>query len=266
MSLIDLRRLLTSLVMPLPVGFGLALGAGSAALLLGRYPRLRRMAATLAAGGVLLIAIAAMPWTALSLLRGLEADYPPRPAAACGGAGGPVDAIVVLGGAVSPQLAGDARARLHRGSDRIREAALLFHAGCAPRLLVSAGGGVDPPAVASEAEAIRALLAEWGVPATATIFEDDSRTTGENARYSRLALADAGPQPRILLVSSAWHLRRAVPLFEREGFMVVPVGADYRSLAPCAGLQCVLPDSGALDATGMAWKEYLAYWVQVRGR
>lgn len=260
MDLIDLRRLLTQLAMPLPVGLGLTLLAGGLALVV-RSPRWRRALLALACSGLLLLWVAALPWTAHTLMHGLESAYPPRPAAACGGATAPVDAIVVLGGAVAPQLAGDARARLHRGSDRVREAALLFHAGCAPRLLASAGGGIHWPAIASEAEAMRALLLEFGVPEGALLVEDQSRTTFENARYSAELL---GERPRILLVSSAWHLRRAVPLFERAGFEVLPVGTDYRSLAGCSGWLCLLPGSGPLDTTGLAWKEYLGYWVQVR--
>lgn len=49
---------------------------------------------------------------------------------------------VVLGGAVQPLLVGEERPRLHRDSDRVWEAARLWHAGCAPRVLVSAGGKV----------------------------------------------------------------------------------------------------------------------------
>lgn len=263
MDRIDLHRLLTQLVMPLPLALGLLLMASATALLSARR---QQWAVALVGAGALLLWVASMPWTALTLLRGLEAPYPPRPAAACGGASVPVDAIVVLGGAVAPQLIGDARGRLHRGSDRVREGALLFHAGCAPRLLVSAGGGIGDDAVASEAHAIRALLTEFGIPESALILEDSSRTTAENARYSAERLAQSGARPRILLVTSAWHLRRAVLLFEHAGFEVLPVGADYRSLAGCGGLSCVLPDSGALDATGMAWKEYLGYWVQTQRR
>ncbi len=262
MDLLELRRLLTALVMPLPFGLGLAIGAGGLALLLRRRPRGRRWACLMAASGILLLWIAAMPWTAGWLMRSLESPYPPRPAAECGGAID-VDAIVVLGGAVSPQLGGDARARLHRGSDRIREAALLYHAGCAPQLLVSAGGGVQAPAIRSEADAIRALLLELGVPEAATIIEDQSRSTAENARYSAALLDKDGKAPRILLVTSAWHLRRATPLFRNAGFDVVPVGSDYRSLARCSGLSCLFPDTGALDASSAAWKEHLGYWIQI---
>lgn len=267
MSLLELRRLLTSLLMPLPVGLGLALAGGAAALYLGGRPRLRRGARLLALAGLLLIWLAAMPWTAQSLMRGLESDYPPRPSAACGGANAPVDAIVLLGGAVAPPLLGDLRGRLHGGSDRVREAARLFHAGCAPKVLISAGGEWKPPVIGTEAQEIVDLLGEWGVPAEALIVEDGSRTTGENARQSRAILAgdpaSAGPV-RILLVTSAWHLRRALPLFEAQGFAVLPVGADYRGFSACAGLRCVLPDGSALNVSSLACREHLGYWVQAR--
>ena len=69
----------------------------------------------------------------------LEGPYPPVVAADCPRA----DAIVVLGGAVQPLLVGEIRPRLHRGSDRVWEAARLWHAGCAPRVLVSAGGLIE---------------------------------------------------------------------------------------------------------------------------
>ena len=46
---------------------------------------------------------------------------------------------------------------------------------------------------------------------------------------------------RLLLVTSAWHLRRAVALFEQEGFAVQPVGADDRSFPSCRGLRCWVP-------------------------
>lgn len=253
--------------MPLPVGLALALAGGAAALGLGRRPRLRRVAVLLAVAGLLLIWLAAMPWTAQTLMRGLESDYPPRPSTACGGADAPVDAIVLLGGAVAPPLLGDLRGRLHAGSDRVREAARLFHAGCAPRLLISAGGEWKPPVIGTEAQEIVDLLGEWGVPAEALIVEAGSRTTGENAQRSR-ALLPAEPTSsrpvRILLVTSAWHLRRATPLFEAQGFAVLPVGADYRGFAACAGLRCVLPDSGALKNSGLAWREHLGHRMQAR--
>ncbi|WP_295588328.1 hypothetical protein [uncultured Lamprocystis sp.] len=60
-------------------------------------------------------------------------------------------------------------------------------------------------------------------------------------------------------------LRRAVALFTRAGFTVFPVGADYRSLDGCRRSECWLPKTEALEATALALKEFLGYWVQVTG-
>ena len=251
---LDLQRLLTALIMPLPLGLGLALGG---LILLWRA---RRVGWLLVGGGLGAIALASSPLVAGALLASLEQAYPPRAAAQCR----PADAIVLLGGAVQPLVAGDVRPRLHRGSDRVWEAARLYHAGCAPRVLVSAGGRIEPPLRAPETEAIAALLVDLGVPRAALVLEAESRNTQDNAAFSRAALAPLGAE-RVLLVTSAWHLRRAVALFEGEGFAVLPVGADYRSFRTCRGIECGVPSVGALEATGLAIKEYLGYWVQVKG-
>ena len=60
-------------------------------------------------------------------------------------------------------------------------------------------------------------------------------------------------------------VRRAVALFARAGFEVVPVGADYRAFGACRGLDCWVPSAGALETTGLAIKEWLGYGIQVAG-
>ncbi len=159
---LDLQRLITALIMPLPFGLMLA--------------------------GVGLVVLAALPGVAQALMAALERPYPPRPAAACLLA----DAIVVLGGAVQPLLVVDERPRLHRDSDRVWDAARPWHAGCAPRVLVSAGGKVEPPVAATESQTIAALLTNLKVPATALVLEADSRTTQGNTAFSRERLAPGG--------------------------------------------------------------------------
>lgn len=254
MDWLDLQRLLTSLILPLPLGLGLsALGL----LLLWRL-RSRWAGALLIGFGVGVIALAATPLVAERLMGSLEAPYPPLVAADCPRA----DAIVLLGGAMRPRLRDDLRPRLHRGSDRIWEAARLYRAGCAPLLVVSAGGGVEPPFRGSEIDGIADLLGDLGVPRQALLLEAESRNTQGNAAFSRAILEPLGAD-RVLLVTSAWHLRRAAALFEREGFDVIPVGADYRSSRTCRGLGCWLPSVDALEVSGLAVKERLGLLLQV---
>ncbi|QVL50065.1 MAG: YdcF family protein [Thiocapsa sp.] len=92
------------------------------------------------------------------------------------------------------------------------------------------------------------------MPRSAILSESQSRNTRGNAEASRALVEPLGID-RVLLVTSAWHLRRAVPLFERVGFEVIPVGADYRALGTCSGPACWLPSFDALGLTSMAWKD-----------
>ncbi|MBK1620611.1 hypothetical protein CKO42_19690 [Lamprobacter modestohalophilus] len=250
-----MQRFATALVMPLSLG--LLLGLAGLVLVW----RVRWLGVFVAGLGLGLIGACSLPAVATALMSQLERDYPPQAAADCE----PADAILVLGGAVQPLLIGDLRPRLHRGSDRVWEAARLYHAGCASQVVVSAGGKLEPPIAAPEAEAIAELLTALGVPRSALRLETESRNTLGNARSSREVLDSSGTR-RVLLVTSAWHLRRAVAIFEQAGFDVVPVGADYRSISSCRGLQCWLPSAGALEASGLALKEFLGYLVQVQLR
>lgn len=253
MGLLDLQRLVTALMMPLALGLGLVLVGG----LIRGGKAARRLGALLAGSGIGLVWVAALPFTAQYLMGKLESAYPPMAATDCPRA----DAILVLGGALQPLLEGDVTPRLNRGSDRVWVAARLYRAGCAARIVVSAGGVMGPPLRAPETEAIAGFLVDLGVPVSALVLEAESRNTRGNAAFSRLLLAPMGID-QVLLVTSAWHLRRAVPLFEREGFEVFPVGADYRSVSRCRGIWCWIPDAGALDASSLAVKEYLGYVVQ----
>ena len=112
---LDLQRLLTSLIMPLPLGLGFAI---IGLILLWRA---RRVGWLLIGSGVGVIALASSPLIAEALMASLEQAYPPQAAAQCR----PADAIVLLGGAVQPWVEGDARPRLQRSSDRVWEASGL---------------------------------------------------------------------------------------------------------------------------------------------
>ena len=241
----------------MPLALGLMLGAVGLT-----FVWRARWFGVLAIGcGLGLIGISSLPAVAESLMAGLEAGYPPRESGDCPRA----EAIVVLGGAIAPVLEGDLYPRLHRGSDRLLEAARLYRAGCAPVVAISSSALVLAPYRGSETAAMADLLADLGVPRSAMVLEAQGRNTQGNAAFSKTLLQSLGIR-RVLLVSSAWHLRRAAALFAREGFEVLPVGADYRSFRACRGLECWVPSVGALEASGLAVKEYLGYWAQVGSR
>jgi uncharacterized SAM-binding protein YcdF (DUF218 family) len=76
--------------------------------------------------------------------------------------------------------------------------------------------------------AVGAYLTEAGVAPSRIILEGQSRNTEENARFSAELLKPT-PDQTWVLVTSAYHMPRAVGLFRRAGFQVVPYPVDYRT-------------------------------------
>ena len=89
---------------------------------------------------------------------------------------------------------------------------------------VIACGGVTPGHARAEADALAALLAKEGVPQERIIQEDRSQDTMGNMRFSAKLLGGAKGK-RVLVVTSDYHLRRAVWTARRVGFRARGSGA-----------------------------------------
>jgi uncharacterized SAM-binding protein YcdF (DUF218 family) len=234
---------------------GLACCLAGLALALAWRRRLRSSMA-LAALAFVWLGVWSMPMVSHWLGNCIEQQYPQVPIASLAKA----PAIVVLGGAVSPPRLGGSEIDLHSAADRVWYAARLFHAGKAPLLILS--GGYDPERlVFSEARAMATFLADLGVPAQAMVLEEQSRNTRQNAANSAALLKARGIN-RILLVTSALHMPRAMALFTAQGLQVIAAPTDFEaSQAPPPGILAWLPDAQALDASGRAMKELVGKGV-----
>jgi uncharacterized SAM-binding protein YcdF (DUF218 family) len=131
------------------------------------------------------------------------------------------DAIVVLGSRVYP--GGRPGPSLTR---RALHAAALYAQGLAPRVVCT--GGQGDATVPSEAQVACELVASQGVPASALLLEDRSRSTEENALYTAALLAPLGAR-RVLIVSDSYHLFRAQVLFRQAGLDPVTSPAGGRA-------------------------------------
>ena len=184
----------------------------------------------------------------------LEAQYPPLPLAGVPTA----QAVVVLGGAMEPPDGVRPWPNLSQGADRVWHASRLFLAGKAPVVLLS--GGSDLTEVAQpEALAMRQFMLDLGVPAAALLTEELSRNTRQNAEMSAKLLRERGIQ-KVLLVTSALHMRRAVKLFEQQGLEVHAVATDHE-VGSRNGRLPWLPDANSLDGSARAIKEFVGYWA-----
>jgi len=197
------------------------------------------------------------------LLHTLEDQYPDKGIEAVPEA----QAIVVLGGALK-MPAGDHRGSgLDQAADRLLVAFRLYRAGKAPLIVCSGGNNPLGSYVGRpESQGVCELLHEWGVPTEALLVEGSSINTRENALESRALLAERGVA-RIVLVTSASHMPRAVATFEKVGFEVEPAPADFRVGwgTPHPVLKWVPSPLGLLNAS-VAIHEWVGLWIyRLRG-
>lgn len=113
---------------------------------------------------------------------------------------------------------------------RLDHAAALYRAGRVKRILVT--GGISPEDQISEAAAGGAYLLVSGVPMSAILKEDRSRTTRQNIANAAQVLGPLRTKS-VLIVSDPLHMRRAMAMAEAEGFEALPSPTPttrYRSL------------------------------------
>lgn len=106
------------------------------------------------------------------------------------------------------------------------------------------------------------FLNDLGVPDNALLLEGESRTTRQNAAFTAAILRARGLE-RIILVTSASHMPRALALFEGQGLQVTPASADHRTMAGHSQQPVLrwLPDPDALGASSRALKEIVGRQV-----
>ena len=136
------------------------------------------------------------------------------------------DVIIMLGGGAmpdSPDVAG-VGALCASPANRLLTAVRLQRKLGVPILL---SGGQVYEDTGAEAKIARRILIDLGVPESKILVETRSINTTQNARYSAEILRAQGlTQP--ILVTSAFHMKRAVLNFKKQGIDVVPYPADYQ--------------------------------------
>jgi uncharacterized SAM-binding protein YcdF (DUF218 family) len=141
-----------------------------------------------------------------------------------------VDGVIVLGGALDVKRSHwRGRPELSEAADRV--AGLLELARCYPdaKVVFTGGTGALLDIRHREADLIPNLLDRMGSTADRLVLERDSRNTHENAVFSK-ALAEPRPGEVWFLVTSAFHMPRAVGAFRSNGWEVIPYPVDYRSI------------------------------------
>jgi uncharacterized SAM-binding protein YcdF (DUF218 family) len=233
----------------LPSNFLITIGLVGLVLLCTRFTRL---ASWLVVTSIALLAIAGLSPLGNVLLLPLEQRFPPWDPSH-----GAPDGIVVLGGALSPEIsAARGAVALNESAERITVAVELARRYPNARIIFSGGnaallgeGGLEAAFAVQEFEAL-------GIPHERIIAEEQSRNTVENAVFSRL-LAQPKPGERWLLLTSAYHMPRAMGVFRAAGFPVEAYPVDWRTRGPIDAVEPFASLGDGLRRTDTAMREWV---------
>ena len=243
----------------LPANFIVTLGLLGLALAPSRF---RRAGRRLAAAALILFAIIGLSPFGNALIEPLEDRFPVWDASR-----GAPTGIVVLGGAVDPGfVATRGSPDLNEAAERITVVPELARRYPQARIVYSGGDASLLAHDGKEAESAAALIESFGIAKSRLSLEDRSRNTAENAVYSKVVAAPK-PGERWLLVTSAYHMPRAMGAFRRAGFAVEAYPVDYRTrgaedlLIPFDDIASGLRRT---DLAAREWVGLVAYWLSGR--
>jgi len=204
-----------------PTALVAILVAIAAALAWTRWWRAGRV---LLAGLAVALAAVTIPPIPAALMGVLENRFPRNPALPAR-----VDGIIVLGGAIDPgRSVAFGQPQIGPNAERLTSFVTLARRYPAARLVYSGGSGDSFDQDNKEADIAKLVFAGLGFDTDRVLFERASRNTYENATFSKL-LAEPKAGETWLLITSAAHMPRAVGVFERVGWTVIPYPVDFRS-------------------------------------
>lgn len=221
------------------------------------HKRHRRTGTILVLSGLVLFYVLSLSPVSDIILRPLESRYPVLINEKIS-----ADAVVVPGAGTvdlewmgaGPDPSGESGMRLMKGVELARKLHLP---------LVLTGGNGEPFATnLRDADAMAAAALGLGIPAQQLIVENESRNTLDNS-YAVRRLVKGN---RIVLATSAYYMRRAVKMFERRGFTVIPAPVNFLTQHRKKNLSALIPGAGNLyrSTTGIAEWISMGWWT-IRG-
>ncbi|MFY8108320.1 MAG: YdcF family protein [Bacteroidia bacterium] len=181
------------------------------------------------------------------------------------------DGIIILGGFISNvDVDGENRAVFSDGNDRMMQALYLFKNKVSNRIIYTAGRDTIFTKYSPEALLGKEYLMKSGIPDTCIWAEIRSINTFENAYLTKEMLQKKDPnwkKKEYLILTSAFHMRRAMACFEKQGFQVTAYSTDMRSSrSKFSVLNTIMPTYGGFEIWTFLLKEWIGLVVyQLKG-
>jgi len=172
------------------------------------------------------------------------------------------DAAIILTGFTNQSKSPHDRIYAGKGADRVLLPLRLYKDGYIKNVVISGGSGSLLKKYSTEAEEVKKILLQAGIPENHILYEDKSRNTHENARYTKALLQQHPSLQRLLLVTSAFHIKRAHGCFEKQGIQTDVFSTDFythdRSFTPD---QLIIPQEVCLYNWQVLLHEITGYVV-----
>jgi uncharacterized SAM-binding protein YcdF (DUF218 family) len=167
-----------------------------------------------------------------------------------------IDGILLLGGAVNPALSLSYRETVFNSAiARVLAGVALARRHPEAKLVLVSGEGNFFLVGYSEARATLAFVADEGIAPARILLEEKSRSTRENAVYAKEMIRPATGENWVL-VTSAYHMPRAIASFEGVGWSAIPYPVDFK-IDPRTGLSANFNLLDGLSAATLAGKEWV---------
>ena len=166
------------------------------------------------------------------------------------------EVAIVLGGSTDPERQPRDRLYFHRGADRVTHAIHLYKAGKVRKILFTGGKSEVFEDAERNNQTILDFYVMCGVREEDIIIENSSRNTHENATHTGSLIDN---EQKHILITSAFHMKRAKACFEKEGIDVLPFSCDFYSAKPedRFSLQSFIPTSEAMSGWEVLFKEWI---------
>ena len=163
------------------------------------------------------------------------------------------DAIVVLSGMLGINEVGDSTYVEWGDPDRFFGGIALFKAGKAQKLVFTGGKMPWDKVKKTEGDVLREYTISNGISSGNILLTKDVENTADEAVAVKELIS---PSKRIILVTSAFHMNRAKKLFEKLGFIVIPLKVDYKTAGKSViTVMDFLPSTGNLELTEIGIRE-----------
>ncbi|MFC4873342.1 YdcF family protein [Negadavirga shengliensis] len=169
---------------------------------------------------------------------------------------------IVLTGVTNLNKTSVDRTFFNKGADRATHAMQLYKMGKISKILITGGQGFSPVNDNTEAELLADFLVWAGVKPEDIIIENQAQNTRENAAFTKIKLAEEGyaPEETCLLITSAFHIKRAMGCFEKAGINVEAFPVDYYGSDSRLTFKSLFqPDPGAL----LNWHKLVKEWTGI---